>query len=727
MPKAKLQIKNLEHAKQVLDALHARFAEINMPAPAGTTENTAKGTVDEIVEKSVENTAKETVGNSPEKTAKDTVGNHPEKTEPIKLEPKQKNMDTDQAARIIQQQWRKIRETDKTIAVRAGKKHKKQFHYFLNQTQPKKSLNKTKLAALQHALKMGDWNNPVFADEQLEQLAMSLLASDRMTDQQMFTILERQAITRYTQIIETCPLLDSENCFTERALHIIQRKLPHSIIPLNWSDESNWSSNPNSKMLPEDLESLRLLIAALPKSEQIIYITNHNHLLTNDTENSTIANSTLIRNIYHYDPIHEHLAFPSAGLRDALGVLYFGLDDYVRPYPRLGIQTREDIEFGVANRMRPAVANYPGIKAYENIHGAKNISDFIALLHDYYHAAVSSSIPQKMHKTMDHFIKIIRETFGMKWSKETWTWIDRELYEFSEKFSRYGYVDADQLTNQKFTELFCKLIFAEYNRGQAYEELMGTYFFQHNQISTAGLAILIDMAKNPDQWKTQFNLDPIYLLDPFAKYYKMIQAILPKLINPDPKLEVLTALAYLTLLDYGKEKLFPVVADHIAEFGKDMLQDITIQKVSRKNAKDLGRIENSIFLALGDDEFNINSIRKILSYYEPKEAGPHFAAALLDHDLTLKQAHAYASRRYSGISEQNALKNFNTSMFSSFQRTMGKLLPDASGIKLQLFRGHLPAKKVIGIKKPTASDKKQAVNDTQQKQPVNDTQHKKTA
>lgn len=153
------------------------------------------------------------------------------------------------------------------------------------------SLMSTKLSILLLALNEGDWYNRIFGDKSIFQLSLALYAAKKISYQQLCSVYERAEIKENKNIL-IYPILDQNGEFTKEAYEILLPEL-----------QKNYYLKPPTE---EQVQEFKLLIATLPKSEQYFYWEASSH--------SSFDNHTIRL---------------TAGVRDALGLVRFGLDEYV--------------------------------------------------------------------------------------------------------------------------------------------------------------------------------------------------------------------------------------------------------------------------------------------------------------------------------------------------------------------------------------------------------------
>ncbi|MDP3704579.1 MAG: hypothetical protein Q8R24_01550 [Legionellaceae bacterium] len=431
----------------------------------------------------------------------------------------------------IQRWWKNVRSHDTLIPINLKGNHHSAFTHLVNNQNIKRSLHAVKQEELLHAMHSGNWNASIFQEETLPQLAMSLFASKKITQQQIYSILERHQISKDYPIIANVAILDDDNQFTKDAVELLLPTIS------------------NRKLLralsAEQKEEFRLLVLSSPKSEQYFYITDL-------CKQSTIV-ETLGRSMMNMDAIYltqdNHILHLSSGARDALGIARFGEDEYVRAMPRLGIQTKEDIEDGVRKRARYAAMHYPGSKPYgDKLHGWAGVDGMEATSHDIYHSNVMSTTPKIILKSLWRCVDIVRESTQLTWSKEIWEWID---FEFKYSFNNHKKLDHADMNEQKTTELFCDILsYGTAGNGPAgRRKRQGGYLNagQKAELTLLGTLIYLDMIKNKSKW-SELKINPNYLLSPFKEHFQHLNAIYPDIKNDSAEIQWAKCLLYVGLM-----------------------------------------------------------------------------------------------------------------------------------------------------------------------------------
>lgn len=547
------------------------------------------------------------------------------------------------AAIRIQSLWRGLRCRDTLISVNPNADHSGEFNHLVNYNPLKnngvrRSLNKLKQDILLEAIEQGNWEASILNDATLPQLALSLFDSGSISQQQIYTLLEHHQTLKDYPLIKHYPILNTGGSFSKEA---IEHLLPCL------QNRSNLEG-----LCGKEIEEFRLMIAALPKSEQMFYLTGCGKL--NEQKKSTQLGHKLIK----LDGIflaNIGLLHISSGARDALGLVKFGLENYVRPMPRLGSMWLTDIERGVKHRARYAALNYPNTKPYGNIHDYDYVNDLEATSHDVYHGNVMSTIPENFLKALNRFTKISRKHTNIKWSLEIWDWIDCDYTFFFHKLGKKP--DTSDLS--ELTLLFCHML--DYGNGTTIKEISrGGSVLRDNKPTPLGILIFIDMVTNRPKW-IEMGINPDYLSGAYGIYYRIINNHYDTSISEsDPTvIQVLKAQALIELGHSIYWNSFSTVNEIITEEQNKLINQLSFCK--RPKVK-YDSYSNTIDFKLNDAPVSIYSLYKIIEdYYEkhsdasmPSVAKICFAIAIIEHGLNKTEACVYTNQKLLGKTDSHA-------------------------------------------------------------------------
>lgn len=162
--------------------------------------------------------------------------------------------------------------------------------------------NNKKLQLLLDRINHADWYHKIFADKNILQLAKILLIKERISPQQFCSIRERAKMKNIKNLL-VYAILDTQEEYSKEAIEILFPALRTKY----------YLKKPSN----EQMDQFKLLIATLPCSEQYFYY------FRIVTEPNNISHSMIIEN--HT----KHSVTLTQGAQDALGIVRFGLDEYL--------------------------------------------------------------------------------------------------------------------------------------------------------------------------------------------------------------------------------------------------------------------------------------------------------------------------------------------------------------------------------------------------------------
>ncbi|HVT62195.1 MAG TPA: hypothetical protein VHD33_01745 [Legionellaceae bacterium] len=469
-------------------------------------------------------------------------------------------------AKLLQRRWQKNRSTDTLWRVNPNGHHNSAFNHFVNQQKIKRSMNSVKLAQLSSALALGDWSAVIFHDKTLPELALSLFAAEKISDQQLFTILERAQIIKDFPLRAIYSILDDKQQFTLEA----QKLLFQTIQTLK-----------RFKPLTEaQQEQFRWLISTLLISEQMFYITDAGRLAVYEPLFQTYILPTLSlgATIIRYDCLYltkeGALLHLSSGVRDALDLVRFGEEEYVRHLPRLGMQSKADIEYGIINLARYSALNYPETVSYpERIHEYTDSLALEVMSHDQYHATTLSALPKIVLRGMRRLVEVTRDISGLEWSYEIWSLIDADYH-----LPR----DFQANTQAAITHLFCEILrrtqakFSSFTKRNYGEKGSGW------QLTVLLVIFYLDMLTAPREW-LEFNISAEHLSPDFKTPFKIIQDIYPLLTQNDIKMQILKSYLYVEYLNAQEESAFHSISRILDKQEYLIVKGLNISKRRQSN------------------------------------------------------------------------------------------------------------------------------------------------
>lgn len=440
-------------------------------------------------------------------------------------------------ARKIQRLWKKLRSQDTLINVNKNGNHSGEFTHLVHITKEsqkvKRSINKNKLDLLEKLIKVNCWeeteeeaDHSITSDPHFSALALSLFAANKIDQHQAFTALEMPNDKVVFFIVD-----EEGKEFTPEAIRML--------IP------AIQNRRKIKALSPAQLIEFKLMVAALPRSEQIFYLTEKP-----DSQSDLLPTLLRLDSALIYTEFLVHL---SSGARDALGLACFGLKEYVRPINRLFSLSKEEIEESIRHFARYAAQFHLGTVAFENIHDYENVTALEAFLHDVYHSLVMSTIPKNILLALLRLVDISRSAMKLQWSKEIWDWIDAD-YKYA--FDNHKYLNEDDYSNT--TTLFQDLLM-DGNGTSDPKVCQGGSLVRLLAPTPFGILAFIDMLENAKQW-AELEINPNKFTKQFSLYYKKTAAIYEHIKNDSAAMKILKWNIYYLL---ENNAVFPVINDII--------------------------------------------------------------------------------------------------------------------------------------------------------------------
>lgn len=449
--------------------------------------------------------------------------------------------------------------------------HSDDFDDFLNGntvTIPDRmSLTQKNLDIVEKAISEGNYEHSCFSNRPHLFYALWLFKQNKITRQQLTTILARaQVILAGTPIKKTFSILDNDGQFTQDAKDIL---LPLLKKHAYGGDLTGWH-----------LERFRLLMQAAPKSEQMFYISKANRAIV--TGWGEQLGDALARNKAWYikksligEDEDIHLSF---GAIEGLQIAIRGISG-TAARAKLGKVSLDTVKEGVEYYYRPTAISIAesGVEATtKGIHEYPYSPMPAVTAHDTFHERLNDTIPPEFHMMLNHMYYIAKEHTKLPWTKLLWELADREFHRF-----QYQSINID--TPQEGAKLFVKM-FSSNNIKYAHPLLI------NNTLSAEGIAILWDMVNQPKLWQKIYKVDIDSLGEPYKKHIIKMKAFAEKM-NKDkdehPKLISLKYRLFCTTSPEDYERLTQII-DAVKEdllnskaklhFGKTKLLNIVVLK-----------------------------------------------------------------------------------------------------------------------------------------------------
>ncbi|STX40726.1 Uncharacterised protein [Legionella donaldsonii] len=296
-------------------------------------------------------------------------------------------------------------------------------------------------------------------------------------------------------------ILDEDGLFTEEAKKFL--------LPLLNQPGRLKSVNENNAY-----EEFRRLVVQLPPSEQIFYtvITSSTAKLTRNVLAESAVTEIPYQLAEHFNKLNGvkisdelPLLIPTCGLRNAIGLLRYGVDNYIPIEPQFGVKSMTDIEEAYRERHhRLAFLYYPYTPDPGAVHNSPLDTYLGVFAHDKYHSDVVSSMPDYARHGLLRFADIIRGKTGIDWSDELWIWIDADFRYF--KSNEVDPLSAPGIVH--FCTMLDTLQLPDIESGKPYGQIL----IKGIGPSSVGLLVMLDMVENKKDWKA-IGLDPDLLPD----------------------------------------------------------------------------------------------------------------------------------------------------------------------------------------------------------------------
>ncbi len=494
----------------------------------------------------------------------------------------------------IQSFWQHRRTIDRLLIVNPKAAHSPDFAEFLHGQKIKKSINRWKMELLLTAIREGNWQHKIFSVRYLPELTVALFARGEITQQQASSILELSGILKEHKVIDIVPVLDAKSK-NEPKLSAASLEILELI-----SDKSF------QKFDQIQIAEFTSLVAELPPSEQYWFILDGNQDKSNGLAQAVIN----IHGIYAAT-VNDNLKFfcPSAGLRDMLGIVRFGLKNYVKAIPILGMITPFKIGEGLKQHKRYCAMKYRDTIPYTNVHGVKSteLSYFFALYHDIYHSLVDSALG---HEILTAFLYLAYDvaqiisvdikppkSSALPETKETWDFKDSEyaiVYTNAKEYNTPEFRE-NALKSEQVTSLFVKLVIA-----MEFEPRQHILHFKDDSnapyLATVGAIFILKFLENPQRWKDiKIDLDQFsakiesgeqkeveeHTLE-FVRHYQRIKSMYPKIKGDSIKIQLLNVFLSETIM--SAPTLFKVIPEKkaIAE------EKVKFKKLTKKEVDEHG-------------------------------------------------------------------------------------------------------------------------------------------
>ncbi|MCW8409835.1 hypothetical protein OQJ13_12725 [Legionella sp. PATHC035] len=359
------------------------------------------------------------------------------------------------------------------------------------------------LEGVAKAIACGDFEHPALNKEDHTFYALWLFKQNKITRQQMTTILARAQIPKEYPLEKTFSIFAHDGQLSKEAIELCFPAIVESIY--------------GERLTREQTERLLNLILAAPKSEQVFFISKHNPQIIAPPNTRIQLGDALLRNrswhraTYQGDEYDLYLSF---GVIEALQIARYGVHGAAANRAKIGKLDIDAVKEGVVYNYRPTAISMPnsGVETpTKEIHGYADTPMPVVTEHDVYHAKIQSTLGPDFNLMLNHMHQIIAQHTKLKWSKTMWELIDREFLAFvhptKEKKLKSG------------EERFIAMLHRD-------DEDQGRLFRSYDPplLSDDGFAIVWHMVNHSDVWKKLYHVDVNRLGYPYDMLIKQIKA-----------------------------------------------------------------------------------------------------------------------------------------------------------------------------------------------------------
>jgi hypothetical protein len=421
--------------------------------------------------------------------------------------------------------------------------------------------------------------------------ALWLFKQNRMTRQQMATILSRAQIPEEYPIVAEFELFDQNGAFSNDALNILIPAIRRA-----------WFGVTKQPFSDEKLTRFVCLLNTMPKSEKIFFLSKTS--LNIKTGYRDILCAVLYRlhswHIAEYDgEIYDvHLSF---GIIEAMQIAEVGFMAAAANRVYLGILDINTIKQGVEQNFRPTAISIPksNVKSpSEKVHDWEETPLPVVTQHDVFHAKTHNTIAHEFHLLFNHLHQAIFNHTKRIWSKTTWAFVDREFLMFAQE----KLLLKSPAEGAKLFSLFWE-----------YYEKRALYLFRDYSdefLNDDGFAIIWDMVNYPDVWKKLFLIDPDYLGEPYLGHFNQIKQF-KNHVNPDDSPSIIS-LKYRFYRMYRDTKDFTKICALIDELKDELTAGLKFKSEVQTNLLNGLGIRNITTLYLNNKPVHEMNLHQIL-------------------------------------------------------------------------------------------------------------------
>lgn len=372
-------------------------------------------------------------------------------------------------------------------------------------------LNETGLQNVEEAIKKGNYRNYVLKDKDHIYYALWLFKQNKITRQQMTTILYIDQIrNNYSSSLKAFQIFKQNTDFSKTiGLDDLTPEAKNLWLP---NVINNWYGGDYNQ---QQLEQFLRLIATAPKSEQSFFITPKHHDTVTGLGDRLRINKILHRTLYNED-LHD--LYFSFGMIEALQIVKKGINGAAASRAQLGKVGIDEVKKGVESNYRPtAISMADQEQIPENTHGIHDhafTATPIVTLHDVFHSRLHNTIPPQFHTMLDHMSEMISKHTKHKWSKTIWELVDRE-------FGAFKYKTIDLISPEQGAKHFIEML---HYRDEDKTFLFKDYNTSKPELSDSGFAVVWDMVNNSEVWKKLYKVDIDSLDKPYEPLIKQVRS-----------------------------------------------------------------------------------------------------------------------------------------------------------------------------------------------------------
>ncbi|PJE10910.1 hypothetical protein [Legionella sp.] len=350
---------------------------------------------------------------------------------------------------------------------------------------------------LEQAIREGDYKHRRFSYTSLPFYALWLFKQNKITRQQLATILARVQVLQTMPIKETFRIVDDQGQFTQDAK---ERLLPILKKNAYSGGLTDWH-----------VERFRLLMHAAPKSEQMFYTSTANPKIARNGGLGTQLGDALARNgawfrknsLFTEHNVDIHMSF---GAIEGLQIAIKGISGAAAARAKLGKVSIDSVKEGVEYNYRQTAVSIPdsGVEAItKGIHNYSYSPMPAVTAHDVFHARLHNTIPSEFHMMLNHMDYIASKHTKIPKSKLLWQLVDREFHAF--QFQSIN-LNSPQQGARLFVNLFATDLEEEHP------------LLKNDHLTDEGIAIVWDMVNQPELWQRIYKVDIDSLSQPYKKH-----------------------------------------------------------------------------------------------------------------------------------------------------------------------------------------------------------------